>query len=377
MQQIILNSNRLREDMDRILKAEGAENILLVCGTNVRKLALYGEIREMLKDYNIVEFSDFSPNPKYEAVVEGVKLFNREQCNFILAIGGGSALDVAKCIKLFVKMDPDINYLQQTLSENRIPFMAIPTTAGTGSEATRFAVIYYNGIKQSVSHESCIPKYVAFIPSVLESLPKYQKKSTLFDALCHALESFWSVNSTEDSKSCAIEAIDLILRYHQLYMQNDAIANDKMLEAANLAGKAINIAQTTAGHAMCYKLMGLYGISHGHAAALCVAKLWPYMLTHIDRCVDNRGQKYLQEMFEELAGVMHCQSCDDAVCYFQDLLKGYEMSVPNAGEYSDITLLCDSVNLERMQNNPIAIEPKDLEMLYRQILNYDLGMEKL
>ena len=87
----------------------------------------------------------------------------------------------------------------------------MPTTAGTGSEAARYAVVYYDGAKQSVTSESFIPGTILMDPNALKTLPAYQKKSTMCDALCHAIETFWSVNSTEESKVYSRTAIEGVL----------------------------------------------------------------------------------------------------------------------------------------------------------------------
>ena len=89
--------------------------------------------------------------------------------------------------------------------------MAMPTTAGTGSEATKYAVIYYNGEKQSINDESIIPSTVLFDSSILDSLPSYQKKATVLDAFSHSIESMWSINSTKESKEYSKEALTLII----------------------------------------------------------------------------------------------------------------------------------------------------------------------
>ncbi len=98
-----------------------------------------------------------------------------------------------------------------TIKPNNIPLLAVPTTAGTGSEATRFAVIYYGGNKQSVTSESLIPDAVVLDPDTLITLPLHQKKATMMDALCHSIESFWSINSTDESKEFSRTAIREIL----------------------------------------------------------------------------------------------------------------------------------------------------------------------
>lgn len=336
---------------------------LLVCGHSFEML----EVRKHFSD--VVRFQDFTPNPTYESVVAGVKTYRENRCNAIVAVGGGSAIDVAKCIKLFSNMDGKRNYLEQEIVANDIPFLTIPTTAGTGSEATRFAVIYFKGEKQSVMHVSCLPDTVVFIPSVLEKLPLYQKKATLLDAFCHAIESYWSVNSTDESKGYAKEAIQLILANMEKYLsgENNPKIYCQMLTASNLAGKAINITQTTAGHAMSYKLTSLYGISHGHAVALCVSKLWPYMIEHIDQCIDPRGTGYLTGVFDEIADIMECKSSLEVADRFQDILQSFELEIPRVRE-GDYPILVSSVNQDRVKNNPIKLACEDMECLYHEIL---------
>ena len=185
----------------------------------------------------------FQPNPLYENVLSGLECYRKNSCNAIIAVGGGSAMDVAKCIKLYSNMQgdgEDGSYLKQKILPNEIPFLAIPTTSGTGSEATRFAVIYFNGVKQSVSDYSCIPGTVLLDAGMLKTLPQYQKKSTMLDALCHAIESFWSVNSTRESKNYSREAIEIVIKNLDAYLENKEEGNAEMLIAANTAGKAIN-----------------------------------------------------------------------------------------------------------------------------------------
>ena len=228
-----------------------ARSVMLVCGNSIEKQKIYDYLLNQPKgnDLKISRFSDFTPNPDYESVVRGVRIFREQKCDAIVAIGGGSAIDVAKCIKLYANMANDGEdglFLKTPVIPNDIPFLAVPTTAGTGSEATRFAVIYYKGNKQSIADDSCIPDCVLFDGSTLKTLPLYHKKATMLDAFCHAIESFWSVNSTDESKSYSKSAIQEILKASEEYLNNTDEGNSKMLEAANLAGRAINITQTTA-----------------------------------------------------------------------------------------------------------------------------------
>ena len=315
----------------------------------------------------VIRFCDFKSNPTYESVVDGVKKFKMARTGLIIAVGGGSAMDVAKCIKLYSNMDESKNFLHQEIFPNNTKFFAVPTTAGTGSEATKYAVVYYRGEKQSITHESCVPELVLMDSSVLNSLPIYQKKSTMLDAFCHAIEAFWSVNSTGESKEYSKEAMKMIIDNMGDYLSGKDLANEKMMRAAYLAGKAINITQTTAGHAMCYKLTGLYGIAHGHAAALCVRILWIWMVKNLDKCVDYRGETYLKEVFDELSALFNCKDSISAGEKFFTIFHGLELEVPRAKE-TDYNILVSSVNPDRLKNNPINLSRTDINILYHEIL---------
>ncbi len=370
MEQELLRADNNYEDLDRCFKEQKVKKILLVCGGSFRllKICPYFETLEKRLGIQVVKFSHFQPNPDYHSVVEGVEVFHKNNCDAIVAVGGGSAMDVAKCIKLYSNMESGRSYLEQEIVPNTVYLAAVPTTAGTGSEATRFAVIYDRGEKQSVADESCIPRAVLMDASALVTLPVYQKKASFMDAFCHAMEAFWSVNSTEKSKEYSKKAIRLILEYRESYLENKENGNKAMLKAANLAGHAINIAQTTAGHAMCYKLTSLYGIAHGHAAGLCVAELLPYMLAHEEKCVEPRGVQYIKSMFQELAESMGCGKAKDMVCLFKNILEELELWKP-VGSREDRELLVTSVNPVRLKNNPISLDETDLRNLYQKIIN--------
>lgn len=353
--------------LDRCWKQNRVRSLLLVCGGSLGRLKLgaYFDALEKRTGIRVVRFSAFQPNPRYESVVEGVRLFRAEGCDMIAAAGGGSAIDVAKCIKLFAHMDLEKSCLEQAIVQNEIPLLAIPTTAGSGSEATEFAVIYHLGEKRSVAHASCLPSAVLLDPSVLDTLPDYQKKAAMMDALCHGVESFWSIRATRESRSYSKAAIQTVLKYKDAYLQGTAEGKANMLYGANLAGKAINLAQTTAGHAMCYKLTGLYGIAHGHAAALCTAKVFAHMAR---LCPTPSDRAPVGAALQELASVMGCATAAQAAERFQGILDGLKLEVPSPKSSADLELLAASVNLERLNNHPIELDAGTIATLYRKIL---------
>ena len=372
MEQTILTASQNYKEQDAWLEQNRIHCVLLVCDSSLPylKVSKYYEEKQASQKLKIVRFSNFTPNPQYESVCEGVALFRKEACDGIIAVGGGSAIDVAKCIKLYQNMDgsgENGSFLSQLIRPNDIPFLAMPTTAGTGSEATRFAVIYYKGAKQSVTHESCIPKTVLMDPGVLKTLPMYQKKATMMDAFCHALESFWSVNSTEESRQYSKQALEEILACKDSYLANEDPGNEKMLHAAHIAGKAINISQTTAGHAMCYKITSLFGCAHGHAAILCDRVLFPWMIRHTNLCLDPRGEEYLIATLKKIAAALGCSSLEEASGKVQHMFEELDLEVPAATE-KQYEELRTSVNPQRLKNHPIALNEETIDALYHKIL---------
>ena len=364
MEQTIIRCAGSYEALTRHIARSGIHTLLVVRDSAWPHLAVSRAI-DGLTCCRVVPFDRFAPNPTYDSVKDAVGVFRREGCDGILAVGGGSAIDVAKCVKLFCGTDPALHTLSQTNEPNAVPLIAMPTTAGTGSEATRFAVIYDRGEKQSVNDVSCIPGTVVMDPTVLRSLPLYQKKATMLDALCHAIESLWSVRSTEESRALSLSAIRQVLRWKDGYLSGDDEALEGMLWAAHTAGQAIDLTQTTAGHAMCYKLTSLYGYAHGHAAALCVRVLWPWMLSHPERLTDPRGEAHARQVFAQLAEAFGRDTPEEAAASFAALLDALALERPAVTE-EQLALLSVSVNPVRLKNHPYRLEG-ETEGLYRTI----------
>ena len=360
MQQILQGYSNI----DTVLHEIGSKHYMLVCDSSFPFLSIKDAFSPA------VMFDQFTPNPLYEDVCKGVDLFNQHQCDAIVAVGGGSTIDVAKCIKLYCKMDSSQNYLQQEYRDNGVPLIAVPTTAGTGSESTRYAVIYFEGKKQSVTHESIIPNYAILEPSLLTTLPLYQKKCTMLDALCQGIESMWSVNSTDESRVFSKIAIDLIMHHwHDYIEQNSADDAEAIMQAANYAGQAINITQTTAPHAMSYKLTSMYGLPHGHAVALCLPEVWMYMLEHPEKCIDPRGKEHLEFVFEWLGQIMGCDSPYKGLMMFRSIMFSLDMPKPESkNRDAELDILSKSVNPERLRNNPVELEEETIHEIYNRIV---------
>lgn len=372
MQQIINGIDKL----SGILQEVGCRKLFLAIDSSYPFLNIKEAI-EALPVEEKVKFSDFTPNPLYEQVCNGIELLKSSNCDTILAVGGGSAIDVAKCIKLAVLAEegnaaiiPPLVSQRLPIDGAKIPFIAIPTTAGTGSESTHNAVMYYEGAKQTVTNDGVLPDYAVLEPSVLKTLPLYQKKCTMMDALCQGIESWWSVNSTEESYEYSRKTIELIMANWLKYIfENDDEAAKQIMLAANYGGRAINITQTTAAHAFSYKITSLYKLPHGHAVAVCLPEIWEYMIGHMDKCIDRRGQEYLSDIFTLISNAMGCENPEQAIAEFRQMMKEMELKNPESGnKENELNILSTSVNPVRLKNNPVRIDNNTAKNLYSLIV---------
>jgi len=363
--------NKLKE----ILKKEQPNNVFLVTGknsyfsSNARK-----KLETILFRYQHIRFFDFSTNPKIEDVEKGIEIYKRKRCDLVIAIGGGSVIDVAKSINAFsFQTGNPKDYVKGKLKllKKGNPLVAIPTTTGTGSEATHFAVVYINKVKYSLAHHHILPDYSIIDPSLTFNLSKKITAVTGMDVLAQAIESYWSINSSETSKKYAREAIQLVLDNLEKAVNHPTINSRVMMaKAANLAGKAINISKTTACHAISYPLTSYFGIPHGHAVALTLGEMFVYNYQVTDEdCLDSRGSEYVKMMMSEILDDFKIKTAEEFNIIFKRMLNniGLKGSLNDLGIFSeDINSIIENgLNLERVKNNPRQITEGDL----RKILN--------
>ena len=334
------------------------ENVFLVCGKSFFQQKLYEKIVQCNK--KISAYSEIQPNPQIYCVEKGVKKFLETGATVIVAAGGGSAIDVAKGIKAYVDKDFNEEYMEKEITENEIELITIPTTAGSGSEATHFSVVYRGHKKLSITHKSLLPQKVVLLPELLDTLPIYQRKCTMLDAICHGIESYWSINATEESRIYSQEAIRGVVGAYQGYLANKKSGNRKMLEAANKAGQAINLTFTTGAHAMSYGLTTKFKIAHGHAVALCLQPIWSYM-------VENSNDAKLNRRMEEIARFIGVSSRRQMNDFFNNIMKEVDFT-PITGTNKDVEELVKVVDKNRMLNHPLKIEENICRDIYKKIL---------
>ena len=296
------------------------------------------------------QFSDFSANPKFDDVKKGVKLFKECNCNCIVAIGGGSVIDMGKLIAFYAENEIDDFYT--TVSEPfsvSCPVVAIPTTAGSGSEETHFAVIYNKGVKYSVAHPSLKPAYKILIPDFAYNCPEEQKLTSALDAFCQSIESYWSKGATKESQKYSLKALKLLKEnLENGLINNDFNAFKKIVEGSNYAGKAINISKTTACHALSYYFTSKFNIPHGKS----VAMIMPYVF---DYHFKNMPNSSTMNILIELLDFETDDYLFEFIKYFNKL--GLNDNFKSLGINLRLQLdeLSKNVNQERFKNNPINI----------------------
>lgn len=335
------NNEKFIKEFKDIINEVSPKKILFVASKENDRYGYRNAIDEL--GIPCAAFTDFEPCPEVSSVKAGVKDFKEENCDFIVTVGGGSAMDVAKAIKLFAEAD--------------VKILAVPTTAGTGAEVTRFAVLYNEGDKESVRSCDIIPDYAVFDFSTLTSLPRYQRIVTGLDAFCHSIEAYWSVNATDESREYSAQALELFDNYFFKYLDDDKNAYEPMMKCSELAGRAINIAQTSAPHAMSYKLHKLKGYSHGQAVALCLAYIWQYML-------ENCKTAELEILLAETEVIS-----DYTPEKLQLLLKDLGLCKDLTLTAAELDECVHGVNIDRMSNHPMRFDYDDIENIYRSFMN--------
>ena len=347
-----------------ILKNESARNIFLVTGRNSYELSgAKNRLEQLLTGYKVDSFNEFLPNPQLVSVENGYKKFRRDHYDIIIAVGGGSVIDVAKAIRTFYFND----------YKRKVPMVAIPTTAGSGSEATHFIVFYTDKKKQSEGdREVSFPEYSICDPDLIINLPRSVAASSGMDALSQAIESYWSVNSTEKSKQFAREAINLLMKnLEDSTNNNDRDSREKVMNAANLSGKAIEITRTTACHSISYPITSYFNVPHGHAVSLTLGEMLVYNFESEQPCIDPRGEDYLRSTLNDLAIVLGARNVFEARAILYDLMRNIGLETRLKGlridEECREIILKEGFNPERVKNNPRLLDENGLRLVLQNI----------
>jgi len=361
----------------KLLNEKSVKSVLLVTDPGLIKLGLHTALIRTLQSKRIhcVLYDQTQQNPTINNIEESLVLYKKENCTAIIALGGGSPMDCAKGVgarvarprKSIQKMRGQLKVLK------KMPlFIAIPTTAGTGSETTLAAVITDSDTheKYAINDPSLIPHYALLDPLLTADLPPLLTAGTGMDALCHAVEAYIGQSNTRQTRKDALEAAKLIFENLLTVFSNgrDLSARKNMQEAAFLAGAAFTRAYVGNIHAVAHTLGGQYGTPHGLANAV----IMPYVL----EMYGDKVYKSLSEM--AVAGGIAKKGASDrenAETFIATIRKmNAQMGIPNKIselKAEDIPTFAKRALREAnpLYPVPVIFKYKDMEKVYHCLLN--------
>jgi alcohol dehydrogenase class IV len=356
----------------RVVAELGARRVLLVCGR--RSFEASGAVRmlpELERVAAVRRWSEFASNPDAADLAGGLAMVQDFQPDLILGIGGGTALDLAKLLCAFRGITDEAQLRETIRAGDRITGRALrlvlaPTTSGSGSEATHFAVVYLGEEKFSVGGDPLRPDVVILDPALTLSGSSYQKATSGIDAVAQSIESLWAAGATERSRRWARHALGLLLPAIEPFVTAPTDASARaMAIGSHLAGRAIDISRTTAAHAMSYAITKRYGVSHGHAVALT---LGDFIEAHagaragaLQPGIDPSGHRQVMgEILQRLGAVDGA----DARRRFRELMVrvglAVRLSQVGVDTPDDLRGLVKAVNVERLANNPVRFDDDGL-----------------
>jgi alcohol dehydrogenase class IV len=364
-----------------ILRQAGAARVLLVTGrTSYSACGAESALAAALAGIPVHQFSEFQTNPQLADVVRGLAQCLELGCQHVVAVGGGSVIDVAKLIALLAtqQADPvDLVRGARPIQAAGLPLIAVPTTAGSGSEATHFAVVYVDGAKYSVAHPSVLPSHAVIDPALTDCLPPRLTAISGLDALAQAMESMWSVHSTDESVGYSKEAIRLVLKHlPEAVRTPTSAARDAMCWAAHRAGMAINLTKTTAAHALSYTMTSRFGVPHGQAVALTLGPMLRYnSQVSEDDVLDSRGVEHVTGRIAEIGRLLGAaestNACQAVTTFIQSVGLETRLAKVGIATAADRALIAAQINVERLANNPRRLTQAALRELLDAIAGAD------
>lgn len=281
--QTVIGENALDAAKEFILPL--GKKALIVTGKNVLAHGITGQLTEKLDSWGISWqiYSEILSEPTDQMIYAGVKAYRESSCDFCIGIGGGSPLDSAKAIAAMTVNEGRLSdYMGKEISGSRPPLVLIPTTAGTGSEATKFTIITdtEHEVKMLLKGEMLLPDVAVIDPEFTLSAPPGVTAATGMDALAHAVESYTSRKRNPLTDLYALSAIRRIFRYLPAAYQNgqDRTARQEMALAAYEAGICINNASVTIVHGMSRPIGALFHVPHGLSNAMLMQECFSYVM---------------------------------------------------------------------------------------------------
>lgn len=363
-------------EVPTLLKKLGVKSVLFVTDKQLRQFGVTAELEKLLEEAQIqtVMYDETCPNPTIANVEAARKLYIEGNCTAIIAFGGGSSMDCAKAVGARITYpNRHVNQMKGLMKIlKKIPtLIAIPTTAGTGSEVTITSVITDHEKKHKYTMNSfpLIPAYAVLDPSVTLTLPPSLTATTGMDALTHAVEAYIGSYTTKETSALAREAVKLVFENLETAYNNgkDEVARRNMLRASNIAGIAFSKACVGYIHAVAHTLGGQYNVPHGLANAV----LMPIVLDEFGESAHKKLHELAVVAGLSKEGDDVAESAKRFVQAIRDMnaRMGIPTGFTNIVE-ADIPMLAKYADAE---GNPLYPVPKlmdreELEKIYRKAM---------
>ena len=356
----------------------GAKRALIISDQGVARAGLLTKPKALLEAAGVtVNVIDSTPPEPDVGQVEAIfAAAGKQAFDLVVGIGGGSAMDVAKIVAVMLNSDVALRDLlrgKATIAKRGVPTLMIPTTAGTGSEATPNSIVLVpeDELKVGIVSAKLIPDGVILDPEMTIGLPPAITASTGMDALTHAIECYMSKKGSPFSELFALKAITLITRsIRRAYTQgSDLAARHDMLLGAYYGGMCIATSSTTAVHALAYPLGGKYRIPHGVSNAI----LLPYVMRFNSVGNEDKFSDVALAMGLDVAGKSDAAATEAVITALFALNR--DLAIPADLKQWDITaadletLVDGAAKVTRLlDNNPRAMSRADIAAIYRQLV---------
>jgi alcohol dehydrogenase class IV len=357
-----------------ILDHQGFKRVLVITDPGIVKAGLLPEVTNQLEGLSIAVFDEVEPNPSVDTCMKAHTLQRELNRDVLVAIGGGSAIDVAKVVGLLATNGGSVTEYEgiDKFAQPILPLVAIPTTAGTGSEVTIFTVItdLERQYKLTIGGFKLAPRWALVDPVMTRTLPPHITASTGLDALVHAIESYTSRMAYPISMALAREAIRLIsgnLR-QAVYNGDNMEARDKMLMGSLLAGLAFNNTRLGNCHAMSHPVSAMFGVPHGIANSILI----PHIMEFNSLAVPELFKDIAEDMGENTEGhsmMGKAMKAVEAVLKLsQDIQIPTRLSFFNVNKERIPEMAQDAMKSGNILINPRKTSLEDLITLYERAL---------
>jgi len=355
---LFCNFNQLDSKINNYINNANPKKIYLLCG-KTSFISTKSNTLNVFHQPRIEKIEIQQSNPDTSNLIKLLSIHQITSDDMIIAIGGGSIIDYGKLMMYFIDEADVLSFIKGNLKPKikDIPFLAIPTTFGSGSEATSFAVLYHKNAKYSISSPLLLPKTSIICYELGLSMPHNVLGATIMDALCQAIEGFWSKNSTELSRDYSYQALKLLIPQIEHMKITNKFYQDISL-ASNLAGKSINIAKTTAAHALSYYFTIEHNVPHGNAVGLTIVQLFKHNMDKVfsDDLSNIDSRMTFKKLNELIPDHNYLSMLINNISSTFNLIMPLSR-LPTKVNFIDVI---KNVNLERLANNPVKINHDDL-----------------